>query len=370
MEVQKRFDFSRRGGQLQILERVRLPFPASRKAVLKAIDDAIGKDSEWTISLARMARAAGLSKGTVSKAVADLASLNLIDVQDRYRRTAEGGVERLPSTFRIVWSNLPDFIPEVNPEPVASDGSVVFVQRRCDASGESGSGVFQGGVSETQGGVSQNRGVFPQETGGVSLGNGGVSELNGGCFAGKQGVFPDCMDPVQSEPDQPVPSPSRDPVDDAGEGTDSVEGDRLVPDRATAHAVWRSVCDAPDVLRRAVKNSDPVLIGSLWRSGVVLGWVPDDRDLRRRFLAACYYVTLPPDGFEVKNAGKLLRWKTQERDWTTGNGDGSDDDWAGQMQRRIEGTDKLPRMRSRSLFEVDQQERDRQMNRLREVANG
>lgn len=328
METQKRFDFTVRGGQLQLLERARLPFPGTRMAVLRAIDDVIGQAAEWVISIDRLIVAGGWSRSTVTRAIGDLVRADIIDVTDRYRKHPDGGVERLPGLFRIVWSNLADFVPEVAAEPEPGPSAVLIERRRCDRSRCTG-----GGSGQADSGVG--------------------SECGGGRVSLTRGSGQSDPDPVQT-PVPSVPSPSG-----------NQEGKDLQTDGPD---LWRSVCDSPARLRSAVKSSDPVVIGGLWAAAAASGWVPDVPEVRRRFLAACYYVTNPPDGFPVDNAGRLLRWKCERNDWTTGNGDGSDDDWAAVMSRRLDGLDRLPRSSAAEPRADCYAEAGRQLRLLRERA--
>lgn len=106
---------------------------------------------------------------------------------------------------------------------------------------------------------------------------------------------------------------------------------------------WQKACQKPEALQRAVRLKHAEFFAVGWREAVAAGWVPDDRDLRRRYLAAAYYVCHPPDGFSIDNAARVLRHKLIERDWKTGRMDGADDDFARDMERRIDGTAQLAR---------------------------
>ena len=119
MERQSEFDFSTRGHRLRCLERVQ--FPSGQhgnrrvsgnaiKTVLRAIDDCIGSDESWVISIDRLISQTQLSRSTIKTAIAVLGDWLVLSVSSRHE-LLNGNPVQLPSRFRIVWSNLPDFLP-------------------------------------------------------------------------------------------------------------------------------------------------------------------------------------------------------------------------------------------------------------------
>lgn len=110
---------------------------------------------------------------------------------------------------------------------------------------------------------------------------------------------------------------------------------------------WRQLVDDPDRLKRAVSRRQVTFFREAWQEACNAPWglELDDRDTRRKFLAACYYVTHPPAGMrKINNPVKVLRQKLIKNDWKTGRlADGKDDDWARDMERRLEGNASRPR---------------------------
>lgn len=315
--AQRKFDWTVRGDRLRMLEKVRLPLAASRMSVLRAIDDCIGKDPAWTIPISRLATSTNLSRATVSRSIGDLARLGVIDVEDNFRKKSGGvGVQRLPSRFRVIWSNLVDFVPGQSDAELAADPELMTVRRGFQA--------------EESGGVLQcEPGVLQCEPGGVAVWGEGSTHSEAHYSR-----------PVTRP--TPVPSPPTEPGNGEGTGVVSGGGVRLL---------WREVVAAPERLREAVRKRDGVFLTELWREAVAAGWTRNTRDLMRRFLAACFYVCHPPPGFPIRNPAAVLRSKLIDDQWKTGRMDGQDDDWAAALLRKIEGTASRPR--TSNLAEVD-----------------
>ncbi|MHC4877605.1 MAG: hypothetical protein ACYTGL_14010 [Planctomycetota bacterium] len=111
---------------------------------------------------------------------------------------------------------------------------------------------------------------------------------------------------------------------------------------------WQQLVRKPGALRQAVKKQATQFFERAWTEAAAAGWVrQDDRETRRRFLAACFYACNPPPGFEVDNPARLVRQKLIETDWRTGcNASGADDDFAKRLERKLDGAVDLPRQAS------------------------
>jgi hypothetical protein len=283
---QPEFDFSSRGERLRLLSRCRLPNSRS-KAVLQALDDAIGKDGSWCVSLARIVERTGLSRRTVQRAIDDLEELVLVEVSSRYSRTGEA-VVRLPSRFRIVWSNLADFDPRAFIVEETADGPVEIERPRRGGAG---------GVSVAPGCGQDVRGVVSGSPGG------GVSVAPG---CGQGGTVP-AQSPAQSRPNPPPASG---------------KGDFL----------WSTFTD--DELRASVRADVPELVERLFVEAVSAGWMDGGAVIRHRFFAQCHHVT---GASGVRSLRGVLVGRLKVRDWSKGNQ--ASDEWARAAVRACEAVE-------------------------------
>ena len=281
---QKELDFSTRGERLRLLSRCQLP-TSRAKAVLQAIDDAIGSDDSWCISLQRIQQRTGLSRRTVQRGIDDLEALFLIEVNHRFSKTG-ATVVRLPSRFRIGWANLVDYDPAAAVIEKTNEGPVEVEtpRRRC-----------AGGVTTAPGCGHGDRGVVsPRHQGGVTT---------------APGCGHDDHLPAQSLPkSRPNPPPASDG-----------QGDYL----------WKTFTD--DELRRSVRSEVPELVGQLFDEAVAAKWIDGGGVTRHRFFAACHHVATS-DG--VKSIRAVLIDRLKRRDWAKGNQDS--DEWARAAVRACE----------------------------------
>lgn len=158
---QQSFDFSQRGHQLRLLDRVQLPScrhgsrqvsGAACKAVLKAIDSCIGLDPCWQMAIARLMEICQLSRATVNTALAVLARERVVEITHLHQRV-DGNLVQLPSRYRIVWSNLADFDrPAVSPVETPRAPEVVATVR--ESSTEPGRLSVSRGSAQCEPGVS------------------------------------------------------------------------------------------------------------------------------------------------------------------------------------------------------------------------
>lgn len=327
--------YGSRHQQLTLLRQIKLPSKkahnrpvrgATAKNVLKAIDATINKNASYWIPISDLVESTGLSESTVSSAVAVLKELVIIDVTHRYEVRGNKR-KQLPSRFRIIWSNLPDFVPakvvEDEPLPVIVEGD-----------------------EPTQPPLSMSP-PGPQSEGGVaSVGKGGGLSLRGGGSQTEGRTSP-------TSPHFSNPSP-----DNAASPKTDEEGKDLF---------WQQAVKEPDQLRRAVKKRDVTWLQLAWSEAVAAGWQVDTRDGFRRFLAAARYVTHPPDGFLIENPARVLRQKLIENDWKTGRMDGADDDWATTTLQAIEHPEPVPR--TGNLMNGERvRDRDSEIQKLRAFA--
>lgn len=272
---QKELDFSSRGERLRLLSRCRLPTSRS-KAVLQAIDDAIGSDSSWCISIARIVERTGLSRRTVQRGIDDLEELLVVEVSSRFEKNG-GSVVRLPSRFRIVWSNLVDFDPRRVIVEETSDGPVEIERPRRRGAG---------GVTAAAGWCQRGGGVVSQSPGGS------VSVAPG---SGRDGLVP-APSPAQS---RPTPPPA------------SSKGDLL----------WSTFTD--DELRESVSSDDPELVDRLFQEAAEQNWLSRDGAVRVAFFAACHHVAT---GGSARSLRGTLISRVKSRNWKHGNQ--ASDEWA------------------------------------------
>lgn len=339
--TQHQIDFSKRGQQLRILRRVSLPpadgprladgspgsrvRPASLLATLQAIDDCIGSETEWNISIARLVQASGLSRRTVQRAIHGLLTLQVITVTDRYRNGRQ-----CSSRFRIGWANLLDFVDDSH-TPAGSLHSEQFAPRGAT--------------------------VAPPR---ATVAPPGVSPLRP---RGRHHDAQPAQSPAHTSAPSPSPPPLADSCDGKGQISDETPAARPASGRGTVN-LWDTLIRSPETLSRAVRYRRHDILQTLWQAAVDQHWQQDDRDIRRRFLAACWFVVNPPPGFPVDNAARLLRYKLQRADWKTGCMDGSDDDFARDMERRIEGTHSLPRSSRQDDYAATDQARNQARQQL------
>lgn len=255
--AQREFDFTVRGHQLQLLDKVRFSSrKASRmKAVLKAVDSCLGNDPSWVIPLSRLCEITGYGRATVSRAVTDLAGECVLIVTDR---TGPAG-NQLASRFQISWANLVDFLPcakPVNESPREVKHPPLKVKHP------------------------PSKLKHP-----VSVWGEGSASLA----------------PL-TRPDPTKPVPSRKQPRGIREG-------KNLFDETTAGD-----------LRSAVRKNQPDLIQRLWEAGSQWGTVADG-DRLRFFAAAVYVALAPPDEVTdpVRLLAHKLRnrdWRTGRRDHT------------------------------------------------------
>ena len=159
LSTQMELDWSVRGNQLRTLAKCVLPSithgsrqtsGASLKAVLRGLDDCIGSGVEYRVSLARLCEQSGRSRGTVSAALAGLASMSLIDVRDNFE-VLDGRASQTFSTYRIFWSNVTDFVPAAPlQQQTARAPQSVSVTRRIGQRTEMGGLSLRRGGSQSE----------------------------------------------------------------------------------------------------------------------------------------------------------------------------------------------------------------------------
>lgn len=269
---------------------------ATAKTVLKAIDSTINKNPSYWIPIPELVESTGLSESTVSAAIAVLKELSILNVTHRYEVKGKKR-KQLPSRYQIVWSNLPDFIPDK-----ITEGEPVAVIVEGDEAPAPPLSMSPPGT-QCEGGVDS-----VAEGGGLSV-SGGITQA-------------ECRtSPTSPDFSNPSPKAAAKPQKADGEG-------KLL--------FWQKAVAVPELLKRAVKKRDLNWLKQAWAEAVAAGWQVDTRDGFLKFLTAAFYVIKPPDRMPIREPARVLRQKLIESDWRTGCMDDADAKWAKETLRLIE----------------------------------
>lgn len=302
---QQTIDWSKRGHQLRMLAKVAFQSQQWKTrrvsghtlgVVLQRIDDCIGTDDCWNISIDRLAESAHMHRATASLAVAVLAHLQVIDVGDR-KITVDGRVTTLPSTFRIVWSNVQDFVQD---SPVVSTTPRVSITttRRCDTPSPSA--------------------VTPIAVSGDPIAVSDTPHRRKRSPPSPTATVP-AQSPVQSSP-TPPPASSQGKFQLIRKGP------------AASDLLWKTFTD--DDLRDSVKGFDPAavnewdqsppeLVQRLYDEGVAaFTWVRSEVG-QRQFFATCHHV-VHSSGIDSLRAVLIARLKESNHS----KGNDTSDQWA------------------------------------------